>query len=176
MEEWKLIPGSGGIYRVSNFGNVQSRRNINGKIITNTWRNISICKRGNYLFVVLYKAKKRCQISVHRLVAEAFIPNPDNKPQVNHINGHKYDNRASNLEWATSSENMLHSTHILHPNMFEKRKRKIIQKYIDGTVAKIWDSAADAARALSITRTNIIHCCQNRKNFRTAGGYKWEYK
>lgn len=174
MEEWKLIQDFGGIYRVSNFGNVQSRRNINGKIITNTWRNISICKRGNYLFVVLYKDKKRCQISVHRLVAKAFIPNPENKPQVNHINGNKHDNRASNLEWATSSENLLHSARILHPDMSEKRKRKVIQKYIDGTVAKIWDSAHDAALALNITRTNIINCCRNRA--RTAGGYKWEYR
>ena len=114
MEKWKVIDGFDSIYRVSNHGRIQSKRNKNGKIITDLWRDISINSRGNYLFAVLYKDKKRFQLSVHRLVASAFVPNPENKPQVNHINGDKYDNRSTNLEWVTQSENMQHCVHIIH--------------------------------------------------------------
>ena len=175
MEKWKIIKGYNNIYRVSNLGRVQSKKNKNGKIITKTWRDLSINKRGAYLFVVLYKDKKRNQLSVHRLVAEAFIPNPEKKEQVNHKNGNKHDNRAMNLEWATQSENMRHSIHILHPDIIDKRKRKIVQLGKDGTIIKIWSSALDAANALNLTRANIVSCCRNYKNFKTAGGYHWQY-
>ena len=174
--QWKYIKGFDNIYRVSDNGEVQSRRNKNGKIITEQWRNLAIHKRGQYLFVALYSNKKKHQILIHRLVAEAFIPNPDNKPQVNHINGDKYDNRVENLEWVTMSENMLHSVHKLHPDLFDNRKKPITQLSKMGDFIKDWPSAADAARALRIKRTNIVHCCKKRKCFKTAGGYKWQYK
>lgn len=176
MRKWKTIKEFEGIYRVSNDGLVQSKRNKNGKIVTATWRNLSINDRGNYLFVVLYKDKKRYQLSVHRLVAETFIPNPENKSQVNHKNGNKHDNRVENLEWATQSENMQHCIHVLHPDLNAKKRRPVIQKDGQGKVVKIWGSIASASRALNIGRANIINCCTHRRYFKTAGGFCWEYK
>lgn len=176
MRTWKIIQGFDDIYRISDDGLVQSRRNKNGKIVTTTWRDLSIHQRGNYLFVVLYRDKKRHQLSIHRLVAETFIPNPENKSQVNHKNGDKYDNRVENLEWATQSENMQHCVRVLHPDFNAKKRRPVIQKDDRGKVVKIWDSITNASRTLNIGRTNIISCCAHRRHFKTAGGYYWEYK
>jgi len=113
IELWKSIPGYEGIYEVSNLGRVRSldrlRKNPNGmakfkgRIITGNHGG------KHYFQVALHKDGRKQYYSVHRLVAEAFIPNPDNKPQVNHIDGNKQNNVYTNLEWATPSENILHS-------------------------------------------------------------------
>jgi hypothetical protein len=103
-ERWAEIEGYNGDYEVSTHGRVMSfKRDAGGRLMslrTNT------C---GYLIVDLCANCERKSIRVHRLAAEAFIHNPDNKPQVNHINGVKTDNRLENLEWATSSENVQHS-------------------------------------------------------------------
>lgn len=102
MEEWRDIEGYEGLYQVSNDGRVKSyKRNKNGKLLTNTTNN------DGYLVVSLYDSvnKKEIQKKVHRLVAEAFIPNPDNKPQIDHINTVRNDNRVENLRWCTQNEN-----------------------------------------------------------------------
>lgn len=175
MAMWKLIPNFNNIYRVSSEGIVQSRRNKNGKTITKSWRNIALNNRNGYRFVVLYKDGKRHYLSVHRLVAEAFIPNPENKPQVNHINGNRADNRTKNLEWATAMENIQHSVHILHPDFGATKKRKIVQMDTRGNIARVWDSATEASRELRICRTHIINCCAHHCYAKTAGGYRWRY-
>lgn len=102
-EEWKDIPGYENTYQVSNLGRVRSlkyRKTNKTKIL-----KISFFRTG-YARVNLQKDKQSVSKLVHRLVAEAFIPNPDNKPEVNHINGDKSDNNIKNLEWMTSSENV----------------------------------------------------------------------
>ena len=101
VEIWKDVIGYEGYYQVSNLGRV---KRVNGKK-----EHILNGGLGTYIGVSLCIDGKVKQYGVHRLVAQAFIPNPENKPQVNHINGDKYDNRVENLEWTSASENSLHA-------------------------------------------------------------------
>lgn len=100
-EIWKPVPDYPA-YEVSNFGRVKSFKQGKQRILK------PILKYG-YFYVMLYKVNKSKQISVHRLVAQLFIPNLDNKPEINHIDGNKQNNHVSNLEWCTSSENERHA-------------------------------------------------------------------
>lgn len=108
-EIWKAIEGYEGLYEVSNLGRVRNLDKVDsmgrfwkGKILT------ACQQRGNYLYVQLSKDGKQKPMKIHRLVAKAFIPNPDNKPQVNHKDCNKANNRADNLEWVTNQENIDH--------------------------------------------------------------------
>ena len=113
-ELWKPISGYEGIYEVSSLGRVRSldrvvvdyrgiEKSVGGKIL-----KPGVTNKGYYI-VSLNSVDKRHTLTVHRLVANAFVPNLDNKPQVNHINGIKTDNRICNLEWLTNEENMKHA-------------------------------------------------------------------
>ena len=126
MEVWKSVKDYEGIYEVSNYGNVKSldhycvNRLGTGK---QTGRVLKQQKSNKgYLRVTLSYNKKRFTTGVHRLVALEFIPNTENKPQVNHVNGIKHDNRAENLEWCTNSENQIHAvkSKLIKYNLAEK--------------------------------------------------------
>lgn len=178
MEVWTTIDRVGnGLYVISNIGRVRSfTSKSNGAIIK------QVISSNGYPLINIYTNGKRWPELIHRLVAEAFIPNPDNKPCVNHKNGIKSDNRIENLEWTTYSENSLHAFKILGRKgsafgRFGKDHHSsvpVIQLSKDDTVIKEWDSMADAQREFNIDIKNISAVCRNKR--RLAGGFKWKYK
>lgn len=116
VEEWKDIKGYEGLYQVSDKGRVKSLARLSKRINPKTYRGTTIligekilkqsCQTNGYNVVVLVKEGIGIQKTVHRLVAEAFIPNPDNKPEIDHCNTIKTDNSVENLRWCTHTENM----------------------------------------------------------------------
>lgn len=186
-EVWVDIKGYEGIYQISNLGRVRSLdrwiNHIRGeKIIKGKLLKPNNCK--GYLSVDLCKDGKRNHIKIHRLVAEAFIPNPEDKPCVDHINTNPSDNRVENLRWVTYRENNLNpltNIHMSGKNSFwfakkgkeHSKAKPIIQMNDWGKIINIWDSAADAHRELDIPFTSISFCCSGR--YKSAGGYKWAF-
>lgn len=172
-EIWKEIPGVRGEYKVSSLGRIMAPSGAIRKPYK--WES-------GYLGIGLFmKSGKKKILRIHRLVAQAFIPNPDNKPQVNHINGDKADNRVENLEWCTPSENSLHCAHVLG----KTKKGERVQCIETG---KIYKSARSAAFdvGLKSCQSIIIVCSKKKvKSFRygewreypvyTAKGLHWRF-
>lgn len=105
--------------------------------------------------------------SVHRLVAETFIPNPNNLPQINHLNKNKTDNRIDNLEWCTPIDNLNYSNVIDKASVAKFTKVKCVN------TGQIYNSVKEAADSLGLHHSNIVACCNGRRSH--CGGMKWEY-
>lgn len=129
-----------------------------------------------YQRVKLYRNACPKVYSVHRLVADAFIPREHDKYQVNHKDGNKANNSVENLEWVTQRENNIHAyVNGLNStsHAIEATKKKVVQSTIRGTTIKVWNSLSDASRATGVPIGNITHCC--RGQIKHAGGFKWAY-
>lgn len=134
-----------------------------------------------YHRVTLTRDKIKYYMSVHRLVADAFIPNPENKPQVNHINWIKDDNRAENLEWVTQSENWIHSFRILWNKCFNKsrfgylstRWKTVLQFTLDWIFLQSYWSTREVNRILWFSRTGVSDCCIWKTN--KSNWFIWKY-
>lgn len=162
-------------YMVSNLGNIMSMVNVKKHKILKKANHT-----GGYDFVTLSYNGSTVQYYVHRLVAEAFIENDYLKPEVNHINGNKKDNRAENLEWVTRGENLTHKYRVLKiPNNKGMLGRKdglckmsipVVQLSPDGFIIKVHHSRIGASRDTGINRINI---CKSIKSGKICGGSLW---
>lgn len=155
------------LYMIDELGNVKSlpkvKINNKGYKCLTKEKILKPQKRNGYLSVTLSNNKHKQMFSVHRLVAIHFIPNPQDKPYVNHIDGNKFNNNVLNLEWVTGEENMRHSYYVLNKN-----KKRV--KCIDTNT--IYPSMKEAERQTGILTGGITHSCRNQTR---AGGYLWEY-
>lgn len=161
LEIWKDIIGYEGLYMISNMGRVKSLfKRGSGNAILKMSDN-------GYHRVTLSVKCARTNFFVHKLIAQAFIPNPDNKLQVNHINRNKYDNRVVNLEWCTPSENTIHS-------YIGSHKSKVPVRLIKGDVYFDFPTMSAAARFLGLKCVSAIIQTRTGRT-KTAGGYKVQF-
>lgn len=204
-EEWRNIEGYEGLYQVSNLGRVKScgrtvfiKSNFykHGHYKTYKPKMIKQSKdAGGYLIVSLYDAtntKNSKNVKVHRLVAQAFINNPSNLPQIDHIDGNRDNNCVCNLAWVTCKTNAnnpitisrkIESAKGSKPNRFQSSKYRmnsingkipIVQLQMNGEFVKEYNSATDAHKETGFAPSFIAGCCKGK--FKSAYGFKWMYK
>lgn len=171
-EIWKTIEGYPE-YQVSNMGRVKAinwhRGNKEKEIKPYTTHK-------GYLRLRLCKNGKSKQFQIHRLVAQAFIPNPENKPYIDHINTDRTDNRVENLRWVTNKENCNNPISKINYSIGNKGKTavSILQFTKEWEFVKKWDSMSDAEQELGI-KSRLSEYCGNKYGRKTCGGYIWQY-
>lgn len=174
-EIWKDITGYEGLYQVSNIGMVRS---LNYRR-TGRVQLLKLYKdRGGYLNVVLCKDGKEKRNLVHRLVAEAFIPNPDNLPQVNHKDENPSNNRVENLEWCDCKYNQNFGTRnerISKTMINGKTSKTVLQYTLDGKFVREWPSMMECKRN-GFRISAVSCCCRGEKYHHTYKGYIWRFK
>ena len=152
-------------YEITKSGKIRNKKTKKNKKISNG-------KRG-YPVVSLTKNKKMNLRTMHILLARQFIPNPNNKPEVNHIDGNKNNYSLSNLEWVTSKENLFHARKTgLHLSDGDK---KVLQYDKNMNFIKEYKSASEASRCTKIARGNICSVARGNTKHKSAGGYIWKY-
>ena len=167
-EIWKDIEGYENLYQVSNLGRVKALGNGGSKNSKfSSERILKTCEIKGYLRVTLSKDGKQKQYSVHRLVAQAFLQNPDNLPQVNHKDEDKTNNRVDNLEWCSAKYNNNYGTRI--QRITEKKSKQVLCV----ETGKIYPSLRQAERELGISHNNISAACRGIQ--KTCGGFHWRY-
>lgn len=161
----KEIPGLEGYYATEN-GHIFSSKS--GIILKEQ-------EYGGYKYVGIRGKTLR----VHRLIAFAFIPNPNNYPCINHIDENKHNNSIENLEWCTYQYNNNYGKGKPTENAIKAKKKAVVQLTVDGEFVAIYESATEAERSVLSNKSNGSNvsalCRGNRKDMKTVGGYKWMY-
>ena len=178
-EIWRPIVGYEGLYEVSNYGRVKSIKRIIKKVrLGNEFSSIQNeiilkynCDRYGYLKVGLWKDAKCKKFFVHRLVADAFIPNKENLPQINHINEIKTDNRVENLEWCSASYNTNYGNR--NKTVSIKNSKSVLQLTKELIIINRYNSITEVENTLGFQHQNISKCCKGK--IPTAYGYVWRY-
>ena len=165
-ETWKAIAGYEGLYEVSNLGRVKSLKYGKEKILK-PGKNT-----GGYLQVSLFKDGKTSNLRVHRLVAEAFIPNPKGLATINHKDEVKTNNAATNLEWMSQKDNINYGTHNKRVGEALSKQVQMLDKQT-GELLATFPSLMEAVRVTGINQGNISSCCKGK--YKSAGGFVWQY-
>lgn len=176
MEEWKDIKDYEGLYQVSSEGNVRSLdrfvetstgiRHYKEKILKTYLAGTD----KDYHYIKLHKNGTQTPFEIHRLVAQAFIPNPENKPQVDHIRGNKNDNSVKSLRWATQPENMNNENTKQYNNL--KLSKQVYQYSLDNKLLNVWPSLNEVVRN-GFDKRAIQRCCNGER--KTHKGSQWSF-
>lgn len=184
FELWKDVPGFEGVYKISSFGRLKSYKTNKklGYILSN--KN----GKGGYLSVVLEYRKKKRYTRMHRLVAEAFIENPNSLPQVNHKDGDKQNNFVDNLEWVSGKQNVVHAIK-MKPSMLRGmvnhnrfiRPKTIVQLTLRGEYIAEYPNSVEAQKATGVCQRNILQVASREEykpgmTRKQAGGFRWVFK
>ena len=165
-EIWRDIEGYEGLYKVSNLGRVKSIK----------FRTERILKPANngcgYLYVKLCKNGEQNICLIHRLVAQVFISNPQNLPEINHKDEDKTNNKVENLEWCTTKYN--HNYGTINQRIADKHSKTVLQYTKDGNFLQEWKSGYDIERNLGYCHGKISACCPGKQ--KTSYGFVWKYK
>ena len=168
LEIWKDIPNYEGLYQVSNLGNIKSLKKGKNKLL-----KFGVNNKGYYI-VNLYKNNKGITKKVHRLVAQVFIPNPNNYPIINHKDENKKNNIIDNLEWCDNKYNLNYGNAKLHRIIASgKRMKPIIQLDINNNKIAKYNSIREASRKTNINRWDISNCLKEKQ--KSTKGFKWRY-
>lgn len=170
-EEWKDIKGFEGLYRISNYGRVKSLKRTKRVFNKNIDVPEIIRKNGydmdGYQILPLNKNSKKYTKKIHRLVAETFIPNLENKPCINHLDCNRNNNKVDNLEWCTQKENNLYTYKLGRLYIPEANCKKVIQKDKNGNILNTFSSVISASSCLGLSKSFIASCCRKEKNSRS---------
>lgn len=180
MEIWKDVQEYEGCYQISNLGRVRSLDRIDRIGRLKRGKVLAICNNGKgYQLVCLKKDGNRKNKYIHRLVGIHFLNNPSNKPEINHLDEDKLNNKVDNLEWATQKENMNHGTCIArtqakvdHGAIGAKSRKKVIQYDKLGNEIKVWDGIVCAAKHIGCDPSLITMCIRGKR--KSGYGFIWK--
>lgn len=180
--KWVDIAGYENLYQINQFGEIRTLKN-SPKLKKYDLLKPQISKTNGYVYQMLNKNGTKKLFRVHRLVASAFLPNPNNLPQVNHKDGNKQNNRADNLEWCEQSYNMKHAykTKLQIPSDKQRKavintnklKQKGVCQIKDGEIINTFSGISEASRQTNVPISCISRCCNGKREF--ANGFQWRF-